>query len=219
MSTVIPEDIWHTHILPHVSNNVYDLQRLRAVNRGFRDVVDTRVMKLVETIREHTSQSTPPDVEIDVTEDEVATTEKAAMTGADWILLGCVAEKRWRQQLNTEKYKIFRASTCDMQGKSFMHYWTATICGKYAGGGAYPTGFKMMVNKMLMRDNDSRSIRSSYMKQIYLTYARVRNAWIEIMMEKLKHDIPAHYDKVHTCLLYTSPSPRDKRQSRMPSSA
>ena len=24
---------------------------------------------------------------------------------------------------------------------------------------------------------------------------------------------------LHTCLLYTSPSPRDKRQSRMPSSA
>ena len=24
---------------------------------------------------------------------------------------------------------------------------------------------------------------------------------------------------IHTCLLYTSPSPRDKRQSRMPSSA
>ena len=26
-------------------------------------------------------------------------------------------------------------------------------------------------------------------------------------------------DKLHSCLLYTSPSPRDKRQSRMPSSA
>ena len=26
-------------------------------------------------------------------------------------------------------------------------------------------------------------------------------------------------DSVYTCLLYTSPSPRDKRQSRMPSSA
>ena len=26
-------------------------------------------------------------------------------------------------------------------------------------------------------------------------------------------------DKVKACLLYTSPSPRDKRQSRMPSSA
>ena len=27
------------------------------------------------------------------------------------------------------------------------------------------------------------------------------------------------YDKLSFCLLYTSPSPRDKRQSRMPSSA
>ena len=26
-------------------------------------------------------------------------------------------------------------------------------------------------------------------------------------------------DRLYTCLLYTSPSPRDKRQSRMPSSA
>ena len=26
-------------------------------------------------------------------------------------------------------------------------------------------------------------------------------------------------DKIYVCLLYTSPSPRDKRQSRMPSSA
>ena len=28
-----------------------------------------------------------------------------------------------------------------------------------------------------------------------------------------------HGGEYHTCLLYTSPSPRDKRQSRMPSSA
>ena len=28
-----------------------------------------------------------------------------------------------------------------------------------------------------------------------------------------------HEQLQHTCLLYTSPSPRDKRQSRMPSSA
>ena len=28
-----------------------------------------------------------------------------------------------------------------------------------------------------------------------------------------------YYDKFGNCLLYTSPSPRDKRQSRMPSSA
>ena len=28
-----------------------------------------------------------------------------------------------------------------------------------------------------------------------------------------------YIDEIHACLLYTSPSPRDKRQSRMPSSA
>ena len=35
----------------------------------------------------------------------------------------------------------------------------------------------------------------------------------------LKADILASVDQVTGCLLYTSPSPRDKRQSRMPSSA
>ena len=34
---------------------------------------------------------------------------------------------------------------------------------------------------------------------------------------RLQHDFGAGLDAV--CLLYTSPSPRDKRQSRMPSSA
>ena len=35
-----------------------------------------------------------------------------------------------------------------------------------------------------------------------------------------KDDEPAEFQRrVKTCLLYTSPSPRDKRQSRMPSSA
>ena len=32
-------------------------------------------------------------------------------------------------------------------------------------------------------------------------------------------DLNVQLDKLETCLLYTSPSPRDKRQSRMPSSA
>ena len=36
----------------------------------------------------------------------------------------------------------------------------------------------------------------------------------------MKHaDMPASDKRAATCLLYTSPSPRDKRQSRMPSSA
>ena len=39
---------------------------------------------------------------------------------------------------------------------------------------------------------------------------------------QLALDIPFQHNKYlnhYTCLLYTSPSPRDKRQSRMPSSA
>ena len=34
-----------------------------------------------------------------------------------------------------------------------------------------------------------------------------------------KGDVVKIGDQIHFCLLYTSPSPRDKRQSRMPSSA
>ena len=36
---------------------------------------------------------------------------------------------------------------------------------------------------------------------------------------EFKNEISTGYGSFNTCLLYTSPSPRDKRQSRMPSSA
>ena len=43
----------------------------------------------------------------------------------------------------------------------------------------------------------------------------------DYFMEKLdgKDNYPCGFAWVNICLLYTSPSPRDKRQSRMPSSA
>ena len=37
--------------------------------------------------------------------------------------------------------------------------------------------------------------------------------------EKFYYNVPITLATLPTCLLYTSPSPRDKRQSRMPSSA
>ena len=52
-----------------------------------------------------------------------------------------------------------------------------------------------------------------------------KNFGIEIVDVRIKRaDLPqanseAIYARMQTCLLYTSPSPRDKRQSRMPSSA
>ena len=46
----------------------------------------------------------------------------------------------------------------------------------------------------------------------WLTYEALRN-WLPYKKEIVKTD------NGDACLLYTSPSPRDKRQSRMPSSA
>ena len=44
--------------------------------------------------------------------------------------------------------------------------------------------------------------------------------WQMIMETYEKDDVIQELSEcLHTCLLYTSPSPRDKRQSRMPSSA
>ena len=41
---------------------------------------------------------------------------------------------------------------------------------------------------------------------------------LEAIEEELNM-IAKYHDQIEVCLLYTSPSPRDKRQSRMPSSA
>ena len=38
-------------------------------------------------------------------------------------------------------------------------------------------------------------------------------------IEELGYESIWVYDHFHTCLLYTSPSPRDRQKSRMPSSA
>ena len=40
-----------------------------------------------------------------------------------------------------------------------------------------------------------------------------------IMARLFTKEIAAHYEQLYDCLLYTSPSPRDKHRSRMPSSA
>ena len=47
------------------------------------------------------------------------------------------------------------------------------------------------------------------------------NFHIGHIMEYIQADIWVRFQRMqgHACLLYTSPSPRDKRQSRMPSSA
>ena len=43
--------------------------------------------------------------------------------------------------------------------------------------------------------------------------------WMDMTQERVNTFAEATGDHQWICLLYTSPSPRDKRQSRMPSSA
>ena len=47
----------------------------------------------------------------------------------------------------------------------------------------------------------------------------VHVAWKEVPTRRGVSMVDGEGDRAITCLLYTSPSPRDKRQSRMPSSA
>ena len=55
-----------------------------------------------------------------------------------------------------------------------------------------------------------------YVKEEILKKVEVKVVAVDEDGEPLDFDIS---DKITSCLLYTSPSPRDKRQSRMPSSA
>ena len=50
-------------------------------------------------------------------------------------------------------------------------------------------------------------------------YNAIQVGFGEIDGRKVTKPRAGHFEKAGTCLLYTSPSPRDKRQSRMPSSA
>ena len=51
------------------------------------------------------------------------------------------------------------------------------------------------------------------------TDSNFRNTATEKSSARLKQRVSKLKDEGQVCLLYTSPSPRDKRQSRMPSSA
>ena len=63
-----------------------------------------------------------------------------------------------------------------------------------------------------------------YLRRMLDLYANIRPAKSYPNMPSLRDDVDLvivreNTEDLYTCLLYTSPSPRDKRQSRMPSSA
>ena len=79
----------------------------------------------------------------------------------------------------------------------------------------------------------SYDVKAIYTNTDYEPYAQKRDNKIRLLIEEKggafydfkdhviyeNQEILSNSDKPYTCLLYTSPSPRDKRQSRMPSSA
>ena len=62
------------------------------------------------------------------------------------------------------------------------------------------------------------SEQQSFSETDFLKSHKNRNLLVNEFFE-LKSDCKKLTTRLHICLLYTSPSPRDKRQSRMPSSA
>ena len=72
----LPPEVWHGHVLKHTVNDVYNLQRLRAVNKGFRETIDVRVLAIIETIQQHESRCTPPDVNVHVSESDIETSPR-----------------------------------------------------------------------------------------------------------------------------------------------
>ena len=59
--------------------------------------------------------------------------------------------------------------------------------------------------------------RSAYMAD--LAVLQERQQWAIDGGERRERSIQRHLDRGKICLLYTSPSPRDRQKSRMPSSA
>ena len=82
------------------------------------------------------------------------------------------------------------------------------------------------ISKAIYNDLDQRLSQSKFLAGEEYSIADIatwpwiaRHDWHDIGLKKYKNLTRWYNDIAGSCLLYTSPSPRDKRQSRMPSSA
>ena len=74
----------------------------------------------------------------------------------------------------------------------------------------------------LHEDGITYCIRRDSLEQDFTIYEKRDGAWVDCGLDQAVKDLNfAEFKRLGLliCLLYTSPSPRDKRQSRMPSSA
>ena len=82
---------------------------------------------------------------------------------------------------------------------------------------------KFEKTKMIVHPEDSASAKSLLSEKIDIIEFPINDAWSRdsgaIFLLDHNHGLAGVDSDFNCCLLYTSPSPRDKRQSRMPSSA
>ena len=117
-------------------------------------------------------------------------------------------------------YKSQAKKKFDVYPSAYANAWAAKQY-KAAGGGWRTTKENVeedTVNETMKPSQVSKAI--SRMKKLLMKKWQKRGGYenfgqreLDVMKDKL------NYNPYGTCLLYTSPSPRDKRQSRMPSSA
>ena len=77
-----------------------------------------------------------------------------------------------------------------------------------------------MMDRAKTEKDDVSAAANDYLKT--LGYVSIAYAWIKVLEVSFKdynENKNFYNDKIDTCLLYTSPSPRDLSTSRMPSSA
>ena len=98
-----------------------------------------------------------------------------------------------------------------MQEKTTLAFDTLFMKEVYEGLTAFP---KHLSSKFFYDEKGDKLFQDIMaMPEYYLT-----NAEFDIL-EEHKEQITTLFAKDNTCLLYTSPSPRDRTRSRMPSSA
>ena len=79
-----------------------------------------------------------------------------------------------------------------------------------------------MANAALEHDAVQHGLPGAYEAPLFGAYSKKVGMWLFLASDSLTFGallFAFSYNRIYTCLLYTSPSPRDRQKSRMPSSA
>ena len=82
------------------------------------------------------------------------------------------------------------------------------------GGSSVPMGMPMVSSQV----SSERGFAEAH-DECPICFESLHKAPVGVFLDGLGKRVSQHFFNLEACLLYTSPSPRDKRQSRMPTSA